>query len=61
MTFHPDHQRKGIEAALKSPKTPAHLKPHLQARLSKVPKMEAAKPKLMKKPNAKVDPFFGGY
>jgi len=28
------HMMKGVKAAVKSPRTPAHLKPHLQNRLT---------------------------
>ena len=28
------HMMKGVSAAVKSPRTPKHLKPHLQSRLS---------------------------
>ncbi len=34
MTFHPEHMKAGIHAAMNSPKTPAHLKPHLAKRLT---------------------------
>ena len=33
MAFQHEHMKAGIQAAIKSSKTPAHLKPHLQKRL----------------------------
>jgi hypothetical protein len=32
--FNPDHMTAGVRKALASPKTPAHLKPHLAKRLN---------------------------
>ena len=50
MVFHPDHMQAGIHAAMMSPKTPAHLKPHLAKRLAGAmpmkPKMSGTMPKM---------------
>ena len=52
MTFHPAHMQAGIQAAIDSPNTPSHLKPHLQARLG-----DTMKPKL---PVKQSGPAMGG-
>ncbi len=50
---HDQHMHNGIRAALASPRTPAHLKPHLETRLQKIGT-------LMAKPNAKAPLGSGG-
>lgn len=62
---HHVHMHNGIKAALASAKTPAHLKPHLQARVDKPvlpPKVKSVMPVRKAAPKmaaSKRDPFFG--
>ena len=46
-----DHMMKGVHAAMKSPKTPKHLKAHLQARIDSAPPIPfGGKPSKKKQP-----------